>query len=122
MTRDEAYEKASDAAAAFRQEWDRRWKERDLKPFFAAPPPSDWQQPTLHQVLAALEALGVLKFDEKENLDFGRVLVPKGETIVLKPAKQDECEFTDAGIAYRIRTVDAVKALLDLGYVVRNPS
>jgi hypothetical protein len=104
VTRDEAYQKVLAAVTTAREQ-----------------AKFDDYMPTLRNVLAALEALGVLKFDEVESLDFGRVTVPKGETVVLLPAKQDECEFTEKGVAYRIRSVDAIKALLDLGYVVRKP-
>lgn len=109
MTRDEAYQKATVAVA------DRhaRLREARITPSAAdlfVPNAQDWSQPSLHDVLAALEEIGVLRFDEPERA------VPKDEDVMYVP-EAGSLRQTSARISIGV----VVAALRERGYVAFKP-
>lgn len=69
MRRDEAFAKATQAVAQFAVDRKAHYGRSGTAPF-DPPPPADWLQPTVHQVIAALEAIGVVKFDAEQPCPF----------------------------------------------------
>lgn len=67
MRRDEAFAKATEAVSKFsimrKEAWDEHSGSRPS-------PPADWLHPTVHQIIAALEAIGVVKFDVEPACPF----------------------------------------------------